>query len=592
MGCRTAGPPPVSGSSGASGAPLASPAPPSPELAALAAEYWEKRLQADPIEATVIGDRRFDDRMPDLSPAGFTRESNRLEVLRERVSRVAPASLGGDDRITQALLIGEIDTDLTRAACRLDEWSVDPREGPQVNFLRLVELQTVKTVAEGKALVARWQKMGPTLDQMSANLRSALAAGKVATRAEVERVLRQLDELLAEDVGKWVLTGPARAAHSDWPAAERRSFQEEVTAAVEGKIRPAFQRYRDVIRGEVLPLARDEKQVGLANVPGGDVCYRRLIKVHTSLTPSPDEVHRFGLDEVARIRQEMQRLGREALGTDDFAEIQRRLREDRTLYFTTRDEIEAKASQVLARAAEAMPRFLGKLPRTPCVIKRIESYEEKDSPIAYYRPPAIGGTRPGAYYVNTYDPPSRPRYEAEALALHEAIPGHHVQIAIAQELTAIPEFRKHVGVTAFVEGWGLYSERLGEELGLYSAPLDRMGMLSFDAWRACRLVVDTGMHAKGWSRAQAVAFMRNNTAAAANNIENEVDRYIGWPGQALAYKIGQREILRLRALAERQLGKAFDLRRFHDLVLGSGAVSLTVLSAQVDRWIGTVTAAR
>src|SRR5688572_26220863 len=232
-----------------------------------------------------------------------------------------------------------------------------------------------------------------------------------------------------------------------------------------------------------------------------------------------------------------------------------------------------------------MPKWFGRLPRTPCVVKRVEAYEEKDTTIAYYRQPTVDGTRPGTYYINTFAPETRPRYEAEVLAFHESVPGHHTQIALAMEMTGIPEFRKHLGPTAYVEGWALYTERLTEEMGLYSDDLDRMGMLSFDAWRASRLVVDTGLHVKGWSRQQAVRFMVENTALAENNIDNEVDRYIGWPGQALAYKIGQREILALRREAQARLGAAFDIRGFHDTLLAHGAVSLPVLRQQVERWV-------
>ena len=221
-------------------------------------------------------------------------------------------------------------------------------------------------------------------------------------------------------------------------------------------------------------------------------------------------------------------------------------------------------------------------------VKPIESFEEKDSPIAYYRPAAIDGSRPGAYYINTYAPETRPRHEVEALAFHESIPGHHVQIALAQELTGLPEFRKHLGVTAFVEGWGLYAEGLADELGLYSGPLERLGRLSFSAWRAIRLVVDTGVHALGWSRARAIAFMEDNAALSRDNVVNEVDRYIAWPGQALAYKLGELEIRRLRADAQKRLGAGFDLRAFHDALLGAGAVSLPVLGAQIDAWVSRV----
>jgi len=557
-------------------------------LATLAAEYWEQRLQADPIEATIDGDRRYDDRMPDESPAAFAAETARLQFLRARVAGVSTGALSAGDRMTQALLLEQIDDDLSSAVCHLDEWSVDPRSGPQVSYLRLAELQPVTTVAQGQALVARWRAMGPALDQKIANLRRALGAGKVATGDEVQRTLQQLDAMLAQPDGAWVLRGPAAVAHGDWPSSEQTSFVADIDHTVTTVLRPAFARYRDVIQNEILPRARDQAHVGLTNVPGGDDCYRRLIKVHTSLELTPDEIHRFGLEEVARIRAETERVGASVLGVHDLGEIQRRLRGDAALYFSTRAQIEETARAALARAAAAQPTFLRRSPRTFCVVKPISAYEEKDSTIAYYQPAAVDGTRPGTYYVNTFAPQTRPRFEAEVLAFHESIPGHHVQIALAQEMADLPTFRKHLGVTAFVEGWGLYSERLADELGLYSGGLDRLGMLSFDAWRASRLVVDTGLHAMGWSRPKAIQFMRDNTLLADNNIVNEVDRYIGGPGQAVAYKIGQRELLRLRDQARARLGARWDLRAFHDVVLGSGAVSLGVLQSAVASWIAAV----
>jgi len=561
-----------------------------PTVASLAAEYWERRMEADPIEATEIGDRRFDDRMPDLTPAAYAREMTRLRELRTRAASVDRHKLSRADQVTADLLLGEIDADLARGDCHLDEWSVDPRDGPQVTFLQLAELQTVTTPADARALAARWRLMGPTLDEETANLRRGLAAGKVATREAVTRVLAQLDQLLARRDADWPLRSPATAPHTgpDWTDQERQAFASALDAAIAQAIRPAFQRYRKALADEILPRARDDQHVGLLNVPGGAACYPRLIQVETSLPLGADELHKFGLAEIERLRGEATQLGDEIFHTRDFAEIRRRLQSDPSLFFKTRAEVEAKAVAALARSTAAMPRFLDKLPRTPCVVKPIAPYEEADSPIAYYRPPAIDGSRPGTYYVNTAEPTTRPRYEAEALAFHESIPGHHVQIAIAQELTGLPEFRKHLGVTAFVEGWGLYAERLSDELGLYSGPLDRLGMLSFELWRAGRLVVDTGMHAYGWSRQQAIDYLEANTIIAHNNVVTEVDRYIGWPAQALAYKVGQREILSLRALAERRLGARFDRRAFHDVALGSGAVSLPVLRAQIASWLDDV----
>jgi uncharacterized protein (DUF885 family) len=261
------------------------------------------------------------------------------------------------------------------------------------------------------------------------------------------------------------------------------------------------------------------------------------------------------------------------------------MRSDPALAFTTSDEVFETAVRALARANEATPDWFGRLPQAPCAVVRMGAHEERHSTIAYYRQPAIDGSRPGQYYLNTSEPGTRPRYEAEALAYHEAVPGHHLQIAIAQELPHLPEFRRHLGPTAFFEGWGLYTERLSDEMGLYSGDFDRIGVLSFDAWRAGRLVVDTGMHALGWTRDQAIEFMHAHSALAINNITNEIDRYIVDPGQALAYKTGQLEILRLRRDAEQRLGSRFDIRRFHDALLEHGAVGLPTLASIIARWV-------
>jgi uncharacterized protein (DUF885 family) len=272
------------------------------------------------------------------------------------------------------------------------------------------------------------------------------------------------------------------------------------------------------------------------------------------------------------------------LGTTDIAEIQKKLRTDPAMHFANAGEVEAKAAETLARAKAALPGYFNVLPKADCEVKVMGMYEAPYSTIAYYREPAADGSRPGYYMINTYKPETRPRYEAEALAFHESIPGHHLQIAIAQELQGIPEFRKHLGVTSFVEGWALYTERLANEMGLYSGDLDRIGMLSFDAWRACRLVVDTGMHSMGWSRQQAIDYMVANTVLAENNIANEVDRYLGDPGQALAYKLGQIEIFALRDEGKKRLGDRFDLKKFHEVVLRNGAVALPTLRQQVEDW--------
>ncbi|HEY4186303.1 MAG TPA: DUF885 domain-containing protein [Polyangia bacterium] len=590
VGCRS-GPPAVT--------PAASPSvaasPPSAAaraLSRLAAEFWQVHLAADPIEATVLGYHDHDDRMPDESAAAREMELRHLAVLRDWLDSASPATaLNPRDRETRALLLGEIESTLATATCELQDWVIDPRDGPQVAYLDLASLQPVETVAGRAALLARWQAMPRALDQQLENLRRGLAADKTSARSEVERVVRQLDELLASPDEKWplVVSAISRVPEASVPPAERRQFETDLRKVIADGIRPAFTRYQAFVRDQLLPRARADADVGIGHLPGGAACYAALVRAHTSLKLEPRAIHQLGLAEVARIRGEMERLGPAAVGVASFADIQRRLRgKEPALFYRTRDEVEAGARATLARATAAMPRFLGRIPRTPCVVKRVEPHEEKDSPIAFYRQPAIDGSRPGTYYVDTFEPETRPRFEAEALAFHESIPGHHVQIALAQELTDIPEFRKNLGVTAFVEGWGLYAERLADELGLYSSPLTRLGRLSLESWRAARLVVDTGIHALGWSRAQAVRYLLENTLIAPNNIETEVDRYIGWPGQALAYKLGELEILRLREEARGRLGARFDLRNFHDLVLGSGAVSLPVLGAATEAWITCV----
>jgi uncharacterized protein (DUF885 family) len=336
----------------------------------------------------------------------------------------------------------------------------------------------------------------------------------------------------------------------------------------------------------ILPRARTGKE-GLSGLPDGEACYRAAIAYHVGLPVAPAELHALGLAEIARSDAEIARLGKALFGSADLAATIKKLREDKTLYFTSREEILAVAQRSLDRARAAIPRYFAVLPKTDCVMREIPEHEAPYTTIAYYRQPHYDGSKPGEYFVNTYKPETRPRFELEALTWHESIPGHHLQIALAQELGAMPMFRKLDGSTAFVEGWALYTERLADEMGLYTEDLDRLGKASYDAWRGSRLVVDTGLHAMGWTRAEAEAFMVEHTALTRDNISNEVDRYIGWPGQALAYKVGQLEIVKLRADAERELGSKFDLKAFHDVVLSAGAVTLPVLAQRVRDWVVT-----
>jgi len=545
-------------------------------VADLAKEYWEERMSNEPLNATALGDRRFDDKLPDISAEGRARIRRQYDEIASRCEAIPEAGLLDVDRLTRTALLVDAGSLAAYYSCDLDDWVVDPLQGLQVELMNVESYQPIRTAGEGLAMVKRWQAIGSYVDQHIANLRVGESGRRVAVRAAVEKVIDELEELVTKPDSEWALLRPLAISH-DWTEEEKRKFKEGLEGAVRESARPGFERYLKFLRSDLLTKARPQEKPGMMHIAGGAENYRKLIRVHTSLDLTPKEVHETGLREVARINREMEELGGKVLGIRGRKEVLKHLRTDPSMYFSSGDEVAAKAEAALAKANAAISKWFGRLPRTPCEVVRMGEHEEKHSTVAYYRPPAADGSRPGRYYINTSEPGTRPRYEAEALAYHESVPGHHLQIAIAQELEGIPEFRKNSGVTAFVEGWGLYSERLAEEMGLYSSDIDRIGVLSYDAWRACRLVVDTGMHAMGWTREQAIDFMVENSALARNNIVNEVDRYITWPGQALAYKTGQLEIIRLRREAEGRLGKKFDVRRFHDVLLGSGAVPLMAL---------------
>jgi uncharacterized protein (DUF885 family) len=554
-------------------------------LAALVAAMWDSQMAAHPVYATALGDRRFDDRLRDNGPGALAADAARLSGWLRQAEAVEPAGLPPGERVTHSALLDFLRFELDLIEAGLDAWSVDPLDGPQVSYLNVPSFQPVRTAEEGEALVARWREMGPWIDRLTATTRDSLDRGVAAPQALVRNVVAELDDLLARPIDEWPLVDPARTDHPDWRTGQQTAHAEAVRAAVIDGIRPAFVRYRAFLADELGPVARGDDRPGLSHLPGGAEAYARLVRSHTTLDLGPEVIHRIGLEETERIDAEFRELGGRLLGTTDQAASLERLRADPALHFATPAEVFDVAQASLARANAAIPTWFGRLPTTPCVVVEMGAHEAKYSTIAYYREPAADGSRPGSYYINTTAPETRPRYEAETLAFHEAVPGHHLQIAIAQELDGLPAFRRLSGATAYVEGWGLYSERLSVEMGLLSGDLDRFGVASFDAWRACRLVVDTGLHALGWSRDEAIRFMHEHTALAENNIANEVDRYLAMPGQALAYKLGQREILRLREVARTAQGPGFDIRAFHDVVLGQGALALTTLAAVVDAWI-------
>jgi uncharacterized protein (DUF885 family) len=548
------------------------------DIAELAEEYFVVCMDASPFDATTYGVRGWDAEVPDLSEAGEAETDRRLADLERRLAGIDAAGLGPQDRVTLAMLGRGLADRRAELAARWPELTVSATmTGIQTCVLGLVPKVTLATSAQAADYTERCARLAGCLDQAGDRLRAGLANGRTPPALGVRAAVRQLDTYLASPVADDPLLVPPPP-----PGTDAGGFRERLAEVVAGSVRPAMARYRDLLAGPVLERARPDDRCGLAHVPGGEAVYLAAVRRHTTTDRDPGELHQLGLDLVARLAEEYRELGARVLGTADMDQVLHRLREDPALRFATAAEILASGRDALERATAALPAIVGRVPRAPCRVDEMSVYEAEDAVLGYYQPAAADGSHPGVHWLNTSAPETRTRYEYEALAFHESVPGHHLQFALAQELEELPRFRRFGYVTAFSEGWALYTERLADEVGLYSGDLERFGMLSFDSWRACRLVVDTGLHAFGWSRDQAIDYMLANSALTRTNIENEVDRYVADPGQALAYMVGRLELVRLRELARARLGGRFDLRAFHDLVLGSGGVPLTVLAEVVE----------
>jgi uncharacterized protein (DUF885 family) len=557
-----------------------------PEVSALFVRHWAWTLERSPEWATELGVHRFDDRVRDNSKEGLDKESAERKALLEAARSLAARSgLGPADQAAVEMLRDSIAADVASEVCAFHEWSISAQGNPVTHWNYLPQLHPIRSLEDAANLIARYKQIPRHIDLDIENLRRGLSRGLVASAETVRRVIAMVEKQLAQPLEQWPLLDPMDAPEAGKLPIERAAFRSNLESIVRLEVKPALERYLALLQSEILPNARPETKSGLKGLPLGAACYAARIHTFTTLELTPEELHETGLKEIARINSEMESLGQKLFGTPKLAEILKKMRDDPRLYFQREEEIEAKAKATLDLARSKLDAWFGVLPKASCVVSRIPDYEAPYTTIAYYRAPVPDGSRPGQYFVNVFAPQTRPRFEAAVLAVHESIPGHHLQIAIAQELKETPAFFKHSGPDAFTEGWALYTERLAEEMGLYESDLDRMGMLSFDAWRASRLVVDTGLHAFGWSRKRAVDFMIEHTALAENNVVNEVDRYIVWPGQALAYKTGQFEIIRLRKDGQARLGDRFDLRQFHDAVLTGGAVSLPALRKQVERYV-------
>jgi uncharacterized protein (DUF885 family) len=557
-------------------------------LAKLFVNHWLFTLEQEPTWATELGVHDFDDRIDDNAKSAIEARRNFRRELLGRARGIDRASLGAGDAAHLSLFI-DMQEALVAAdeACHFEEWTLSPRDNPVTRWNHLREVHQVKTLRDAHNLLSRYRAIAHSIDNEVSNLKTGAARGLFTTSESARRVIDVCEKQLREPLAKWPMLEPARAEHPDFPRAELDAYRRDLTNVVTNEIRPALERYTRFLQKRILPQARGEEQSGLSALPIGEACYAARIRQETTLPMTAREIHELGLAAIAESDAAIAALGKKLFGSATLAETLAKLRSDTSLYFESAEQIQEAAEKSLALAKARMAPYFGVLPKADCVVRRIPDYEAPYTTIAYYRPPHTDGSKPGEYFVNVLDPRTRPRFEARVLAVHESIPGHHLQIAIAQELGGLPAFRKHEHVTAFVEGWALYTERLAEEMQLYENDLDRMGMLSFDAWRAGRLVVDTGIHALGWSRSRAKRYLEEHTALSLENIDNEVDRYINWPGQALGYKIGQLEIAKLRERAQKDLGPRFSLEGFHDVVLMGGAVTLAVLRARVEEWVAS-----
>jgi uncharacterized protein (DUF885 family) len=550
-------------------------------LAELAERYFRVVMDASPFDATMFGVPGWEAEVPDLTEAAEAETDRRLADLERRRAGIDPGPLGGQDRITLAMLGRGLADRRAELAARWPELTVSATmSGIQTAVLGLVPKVALTTSEAAAAYLERCAGLAGCLDQAGDRLRAGLANGRTPPALGVRAAIRQLDAYLAGPVPDDPLLTPAPPDGLDGPAGT--GWRDRLAGIVAGSVRPAMARYRDLLAGQVLERARPDDRCGLVHVPGGEAAYLAAVAQHTTTGRAPAELHRLGLELVAALAEEYRVLGERVLGSGDMGQVLARLRHDPALRFATAAEILQSGRDALDRATAALPAIVGRVPAAPCRVDEMSAYEARDAVLGYYQPAAADGSRPGIHWLNTSAPETRTRYEYEALAFHESVPGHHLQFALAQELEALPRFRRFGYVTAFAEGWALYTERLADELGLYSGDLERFGMLSFDSWRACRLVVDTGLHQLGWSRDQAIDYLLANSALTRSNVENEVDRYVAMPGQALAYMVGRLELVRLREVAEARLGDRFDLRGFHDLVLGTGGVPLSVLAEVVD----------
>ena len=590
--------------------PIATPpkkpaAPPEPaaadRLRGLADRYWTALLSTSelpllgegglggPLSATELGDHRFDSKLDDASPEAHTRLIQTLDSLRTEVDALPPNALSGEDAITLEILRGQLKDAHEAEVCQGWLWLLNQQGGYQTALAQTQLYYPLGTALGAGELAARYGQAGRLFDQWISSLRLGLKQGLTTPRTNLQKVLNQVNELLAKDAAHSVMLPPAER-FAGLPKEQRGPARDAIQRAIAESVLPGLSRLRDFIANELLPKARTD--VGLWALPGGDACYSFLVRYHTGSALAPQQLNDLGVSELAKIEAEQEVIAKSfgaKQGKDGHVDLRaftNSLTKRKDQFKSTGEELLEWNKATLARAMAALPRAFTRLPPRPIETRPIPAYRAAAATPAYYQPAPDDGSQPAIYYVNLDKPETRALYNEEALCFHETVPGHHMQISLAQELRSLPDFRRQTGQTAYIEGWALYSERLADDpLQLYSGPLARYGMLGYQAWRASRLVVDTGMHALRWDRERALTFLREHTTLTGDEAANEIDRYVVMPGQALAYMVGELEIFRLRQLAEQRLGGRFDLKEFHDVVLNHGAVPLATLDHLVEGWL-------
>lgn len=570
----------------AAAAPEASPA---QQLDRLFDEYWEASLELNPLMATFIGDHRYNDRFEvSISPEHMEATRSLLRSSLAAVEAISPEELDEQRRLSRDLFLRDARHEL--------EGFGFPSELIPINQFRSIanlfamlgsgtSAQPFESVADYENFLKRVDGFTGWVEQAIANMRKGIEAGVVQPAILMERVIPQLEAHIVETPADSLFYRPVAEFPDAVPEAERARLRAAYEAAIAGELIPAYARLRDFIRDEYLPASRDT--VGLYALPDGKAWYQYLVREHTTTDMSAEQIHQVGLDEVARIHREMVAIKEEVGFEGDLDAFFDHLNTDPKFYFETSEEIVAAHEALREKADAAAPLLFKRSPKAGYEIRAVEAFRERSAAKGSYQRPSADGSRPGIFYVNTWNPGARPRWDTEALFLHEAVPGHHFQRSFNLELDELPAFRRNGGVTAFAEGWGLYAESLpvGRAMGFYQDPYQRFGELNAELWRAIRLVVDTGLHAKGWTRQQVLDYMYANSATLETRAVSEAERFMAIPGQALAYKIGQIKIAELRARAEAALGEHFDIREFHAEVLGRGDVPLDVLDALIQRWI-------